>query len=30
MFDCDVMAWDSAIYKSKLLYGSINEHGMLT
>ena len=30
MFGCDVIAWDSVIYKSKLLSGSINKHGMLT
>ena len=30
MFECDVMAWDSGIYESKLLCGSINKHGMLT
>ena len=30
MFDCDVMAWESVIHKSKLLCGSINKHGMRT
>ena len=25
MFECDVMAWGSVIYKSKLLCGSINK-----
>ena len=28
VFDYDVMAWDSVIYKSKLLCGIINKHGM--
>ena len=28
VFECDVMAWDSTIYKSKLLSRSINKHGM--
>ena len=26
MFECVVIAWDSVIYKSKLLCGSINKH----
>ena len=30
MFECGVMAWESAIYKIKLLCESINKHGMLT
>ena len=30
MFDCDAMAWESVIHKSKLLCGSINKHGMRT
>ena len=30
MFDCDTMAWDSVIYKSKLLCGIINKRGMCT
>ena len=30
VFDCDAMAWDSVIYKSKLLCGSINKHGTWT
>ena len=29
-FESDGMAWDSAIYMSKLLCGSINKHGMWT
>ena len=28
VFDCEAMAWDSVIYKSKLLCGSINKHDM--
>ena len=28
VFECDAIAWDSVIYKRKLLCGSINEHGM--
>ena len=30
VLDCDAMAWDSVIYKSKLLCGSITKHGMWT
>ena len=26
MFECDVMTWENVIYKSKLIYGSINKH----
>ena len=29
MFECNVMAWESVIYKSKLLCESINKHDML-
>ena len=30
VFDCNAMAWNSVIHKSKLLCGSINKHGMWT